>query len=77
MIGSLRGKLASKETARVIVETGGVGYLVHVPLSTLFSMGDPGSEISLLVHTHVRDDAIQLFGFATEAELRLFACAGA
>lgn len=72
MIGSLRGTLACKETSRVIVETGGVGYLVHVPLSTLFVMGDPGTETSLRVHTHVRDDAIQLFGFATEAELRLF-----
>ena len=72
MIGSLRGRIGRKDAQRVLVETGGVGYLVYIPFSTFFSLGDVGSEAALLVHTHVREDALQLFGFATPLELGVF-----
>ena len=72
MIAFLRGRLLEKHPMRVIVETSGVGYDVHVPLSSFSALGDPGSEVALRVHTHVREDAIQLFGFSTPLELTLF-----
>jgi holliday junction DNA helicase RuvA len=72
VIGSLRGKLTRKEASRIVVETGGIGYLVHIPFSTFFALGDLGSEASLLIHTHVREDALQLFGFLSELELKAF-----
>jgi Holliday junction DNA helicase RuvA len=72
MISHLRGRLLEKHPNRVIVDVGGVGYDVHVPLSTFYEMADPGSEISLRIHTHVREDALLLYGFATTLELRLF-----
>jgi len=55
-----------------VVNVGGVGYDVQVPLSTFYGIGEPGSTVSLRVHTHVREDAIQLFGFGTALELSLF-----
>lgn len=72
MIGSLRGRLASKSPQELLVDVGGVGYRVHVPLSTFYGVGDPGAEVSLLIHTHVRDDALLLFGFLTSQEEMLF-----
>jgi holliday junction DNA helicase RuvA len=72
MIARLRGRLLEKHPMRVIVETGGVGYDLHVPLSSFSAIGEAGGEITLHVHTHVREDAIQLFGFATPLELALF-----
>jgi Holliday junction DNA helicase RuvA len=72
MIAHLRGKVLEKHPTRVIVETAGVGYELHVPLSSFSAIGEPGSEVALRVHTHVREDAIQLFGFATPLELSLF-----
>jgi Holliday junction DNA helicase RuvA len=72
MISHLRGRLLEKQPNRVIVDVGGVGYDVHVPLSTFYEMAEPGSEISLRIHTHVREDALLLYGFATTLELRLF-----
>jgi Holliday junction DNA helicase RuvA len=72
VIGSLNGRLSRKGANRVIIEAGGVGYLVTVPISTYFHLGDPGSQAFLLIHTHVREDAIQLYGFATELELQVF-----
>jgi holliday junction DNA helicase RuvA len=72
MIAFLRGRLLEKHPTRVIVETGGVGYEVHVPLSSYSAVGEPGAEIALRIHTHVREDALQLFGFATPLELALF-----
>jgi Holliday junction DNA helicase RuvA len=56
----------------VIIDVGGVGYDVTIPVSTFYELGEPGSEISLRIHTHVREDAIQLFGFRTSAEKDLF-----
>jgi len=72
VIGSLRGRLASKSPQELLVDVGGVGYRVHVPLSTFYGVGDPGAEVSLLIHTHVRDDALLLFGFLTSQEETLF-----
>jgi holliday junction DNA helicase RuvA len=72
MIAHLRGRLLEKHPNRVIVDVNGVGYDVHVPLSTFFDMAEPGGEIALRVHTHVREDALLLYGFATLLELQLF-----
>jgi len=72
MIALLRGRLFEKHPTRVIVETGGVGYEVHMPLSSFASIGDVGSDVTLRVHTHVREDALQLFGFMTALEQTLF-----
>jgi Holliday junction DNA helicase RuvA len=72
MIAHLRGKLLEKHPNRVIIDVQGVGYDVHVPLSTFYEMADPGGDIALRVHTHVREDALTLFGFATLLELQIF-----
>ena len=72
MIAHLSGQLREKAIQRVVVDVGGVGYDVQVPLSTMYTVGDSGAAISLRIHTHVREDAIQLFGFATALELQLF-----
>src|SRR5690348_12864948 len=72
MISHLRGTLLEKQPNRVIVDVNGVGYDVHVPLSTFYEMSEPGSEIALRIHTHVREDALLLYGFATVLELRIF-----
>jgi len=72
LIALLRGRILEKHPQRVIVDVGGVGYDVQVPLSTFYGVGDAGSDVSLRVHTHVREDAIALFGFATPLELELF-----
>jgi Holliday junction DNA helicase RuvA len=72
MIGSLRGKLISKKPYDIIVEVAGVGYQVSVPLSTLSDLPDEGSEVFLHVHTHAREDALQLYGFSTEEEKKIF-----
>ena len=72
MIAQLRGRLLEKQPHRVIVDVNGVGYDVHVPLSTFFDMTERGSEITLRIYTHVREDALLLYGFATPLELQLF-----
>ena len=72
MISHLRGMLLEKQPNRVIVEVNGVGYDVHVPLSTFYEMSEPGAEIALRIHTHVREDALLLYGFATLLELKIF-----
>ena len=72
MIGSLRGQLARKATDGIIIDVGGVGYSVIVPLSTFYELPDANHDVSLRVHTYVRDDAIELYGFNTSAELALF-----
>jgi Holliday junction DNA helicase RuvA len=72
MIAFLRGRVLEKHPTRVIVETGGVGYEVHVPLSSYSAVGEAGADVALRIHTHVREDALQLFGFATPLELALF-----
>jgi Holliday junction DNA helicase RuvA len=72
LIALLRGRLLDKHPQRVVVDVNGVGYDVQVPLSTFYSLGEPGTEVTLRVHTHVREDAIALFGFLTPLELELF-----
>ena len=72
MIAHLRGTIFEKHPNRLIVDVNGVGYDVSVPLSTFYGLGDAGSEIALRIHTHVREDALLLFGFATELEQQLF-----
>ena len=72
MIAHLSGTLIDKQLQRLIVDVGGVGYDVMVPLSTMYAIGDAGSRVALRVHTHVREDALQLFGFATSLELAIF-----
>ena len=64
--------LVEKHLQRLIVDVGGVGYDVLVPLSTMYAIGDPGAKVALRIHTHVREDALQLFGFATTLEQQLF-----
>jgi Holliday junction DNA helicase RuvA len=72
MIAFLRGRLLEKHPNRVVVDVGGVGYDVHVPVSSFYGLGEPGAEASLRIHTHVREDVIALFGFVTALELQLF-----
>ncbi len=72
MIGSLRGRLISKRPQGVIIETSGVGYEVRVPLSLLSDLPDVGKEVFLYIHTNVRDDAIELYGFPGERERDIF-----
>ena len=72
MIASLRGALADKQPDRVVIDVGGVGYDVQIPLSTYYAVGDRGAEVALRIHTHVREEALSLFGFATRLELHLF-----
>ena len=72
MIAALRGALAEKQPGRLVVDVGGVGYDVQVPLSTYYVVGDRGVEVALRIHTHVREEALSLFGFATRLELDLF-----
>jgi Holliday junction DNA helicase RuvA len=72
MITSLRGLLLSKAPTEVVVEVGGVGYGIHIPLSTFEAIADPPAEVHLLTHLHVREDALVLFGFATAEEREMF-----
>lgn len=72
MIALLRGTLAEKHPNQAIVDVGGVGYDVTIPVSTFSALPQPGRQVELRVHTHVRDDAIALYGFASAAEKTLF-----
>jgi len=72
MIAHLRGTVFEKHPNRVIVEVAGVGYDVQVPLSTFYTAGEPGTAIALRIHTHVREDQLALYGFATGLELTMF-----
>ena len=72
MIASLRGRLLSKKPDNVTVEVAGVGYMVHVPLNTLSLLPDEGKDIFLHIYTHVREDTLQLYGFTSEDEKKIF-----
>src|ERR1700716_22953 len=72
MIAQLRGTLADKRPNQILVDVGGVGYLVHIPVSTFYALGDLHSNVSLLIHTQVREDAISLYGFLSSREKHLF-----
>ena len=72
MIARLSGTVIEKHPNRIIVDVNGVGYEVLVPLSTFYGLGDAGAAVALRVHTHVREDVIALYGFASELEQQLF-----
>ncbi|HUG54393.1 MAG TPA: Holliday junction branch migration protein RuvA [Vicinamibacteria bacterium] len=72
MIAHLRGRILRKSPQELIVDVGGVGYRVAIPVSTFYRLGEEGTEASLRVHTHVREDALSLFGFLTAHEHDLF-----
>lgn len=72
MIGHLRGVILEKHPNQVLIEAGGVGYDVQIPISTYTSLPEPGATAVLRVHTHVREDALQLFGFGTAEEKQVF-----
>ena len=72
MIARLSGRLVKKETNQVIVDVGGVGYRVVIPLSTYYELGEQGADVSLRIYTHVREDVLSLYGFRTAKEKRLF-----
>ncbi len=72
MIAYLSGKLLEKDANLVIIDVGGVGYEVSIPLSTFYELGEIGSDVTLRVQTIVREDAFQLFGFKTLREKELF-----
>jgi len=72
MIAHLSGTLLSKQATSVILDVAGVGYEVSIPLSTFYELEDPGSSVQLRIYTHVREDALQLYGFKTARERELF-----
>lgn len=72
MIAHLTGTILSKQPNAVVIDVNGVGYEVTIPVSTFYELGDVGAQASLRVHTHVREDAIMLFGFRTGREKELF-----
>ncbi len=72
MIAHLRGQIFSKSPSAVVVDCGGVGYELAISVATYTELGDPGAATALHVHTHVREDALQLFGFHHLTEKRLF-----
>lgn len=72
MIAYISGKLLEKQANTVIVDVGGIGYEVTIPLSTFYEIGEVDSEISLRIYTHVREDMLQLFGFQSEREKQLY-----
>jgi Holliday junction DNA helicase RuvA len=72
MIAYLKGTLIHKTPGHVIIDTGGVGYAAAVPLGTYFRIGEVGETIELLIHTHVTDDSLSLFGFGTPDEKEMF-----
>ena len=72
MIAHLSGTLLAKQATSVIVDVAGVGYDVAIPLSTFYELDEPGSAVQLRIYTHVREDALQLYGFKTSRERELF-----
>jgi Holliday junction DNA helicase RuvA len=72
MIDQIKGKLITKKPTYIVVETHGIGYKISIPLSSYKSIGAPEEEVHILTHLHVREDNMQLFGFATEEERDLF-----
>lgn len=72
MIAHLSGTLLTKQATNVILDVGGIGYEVTIPLSTFYDMEEPGAPVALRIYTHVREDALQLYGFRTARERELF-----
>jgi Holliday junction DNA helicase RuvA len=72
VIAHLRGRVLRKAPQEVVVDVGGVGYRVAIPVSTFYRVGEEGDELSLRIHTHVREDTLALFGFLSGAEQEVF-----
>jgi Holliday junction DNA helicase RuvA len=72
MIEYVSGRLVEKHPTHVVIDHQGMGYWVHIPLSSFAALGDPGGSVKLFTHHHIRDDAEELFGFATVEERRVF-----
>ena len=72
MIGHLRGQLVDKRPNQILVDVHGVGYVVSIPLSTFYALGELHEDVTLLVHTHLREDSIALYGFLTAREKQFF-----
>ncbi|MCA1592072.1 MAG: Holliday junction branch migration protein RuvA [Acidobacteria bacterium] len=72
MIGHLNGTLLAKQATSVILDVGGVGYEVTIPVTTFYGMEEEGSQVRLRIYTHVREESLQLFGFRTARERELF-----
>ncbi|OGP21258.1 MAG: Holliday junction DNA helicase RuvA [Deltaproteobacteria bacterium GWA2_55_10] len=72
MIASIKGRIIHKTTESVIIDVGGIGYEVFIPLSTFYILPGMDEAVSLRVYTHVREDAIQLYGFLTQEEKEVF-----
>jgi len=72
LIGYLKGTLVEKQPPRLIIDVNGIGYEVEAPMSTFYQLPATGSPVTLHTHLHVREDAHQLFGFATQSERSLF-----
>jgi holliday junction DNA helicase RuvA len=72
MIAYLKGTIFRKRPGQVVIDIGGVGYCAAIPLTTYFKLGEVGEPAELLIHTHLTDNALSLFGFATEDERDLF-----
>lgn len=72
MIGQLRGRLADKRPNQILVDVGGVGYLVAIPLSTYAALGELHTEVTLLIYSHIREDAFALYGFVSSREKHFF-----
>jgi Holliday junction DNA helicase RuvA len=72
LIAQLTGRILRKAPQAVVIDVAGVGYKASIPVSTFYRLGEEGSEVSLRIHTHVREDALALYGFASAAEHTLF-----
>jgi len=72
VIAHLKGRILEKQPHRIVIDVGGVGYEVFVPLSTFYELGEAGGDVALRIQTHVREDALLLYGFATRLEQELF-----
>ena len=72
MIGFLRGRVLDKQPNQIVVDVHGVGYEVHVPLSTYYEIGEQDADVALRIYTHVREESLQLYGFLTRLEQQLF-----
>ena len=72
MIAALRGKVTERHAGKVVLDVGGVGYEVAIPVETYGRLGEPGEEVSLHIHTHVRENALSLFGFHSRHDKDLF-----
>jgi len=72
MIGQIRGRLLQKKPNLALIDVQGIGYEVFIPLTSFYELPDEGNEVVLKVHTHVREDALSLFGFCTQHEKDVF-----